>query len=225
MVGGPAGRRAAANYPESRHVRVARRLLLWQGMKRLDISPRFLPALAIAVVLGLATSPALAQPSLVPETPVASEPTIHARTTHYGLWVAALDVAGLVAAISTENGAILFGTYMVGGPAVHLFHGNFKGAAASFGLRTGLAIGGALIGSMGDCGGPEPDWCKLERTLIGGLAGVGTALAIDWFWLSKKTTYVQAEPPALLRAGSLRANPDFQVSQTGSMMLGLSGSF
>jgi hypothetical protein len=185
-----------------------------------------LPALGIVLALALATSPASAQPSLAPETPATPLPTAYAHTRSYGLWVAGIDAAGLVLSLATENGSFLAGSYLLGAPVVHLFHGNFKGALGSFGLRTGLVLGGMLVGTALDqCGDGNYDLCGVEGLVYGGLAGAGAALLLDWFWLAEKTTYVTARPPALLRAGSLQANPDLQVSNTGSMMLGLRGSF
>ena len=186
---------------------------------------RALPALGIVLALALATSPAAAQPSLAPETPATPLPTTYAHTQHYGLWVAGVDVAGFALTLATENGSFFAGSYLLGAPAVHLFQGNFKAALGSFGLRTGLVLGGMFIGGRVDRCGDGNYGCDVDNLLIGGLIGAGSALLLDWFWLSEKTTYVSSRQPALLRAGSLQANPDLQVSNTGSMMLGLRGSF
>lgn len=188
-------------------------------------SGRPLAVLGVVIALAIASAPARAQPSLAPDAPQAA-PAPYVRTEHYGLWVAAVDVAGFAAAVGTNKPGFLVTSYLFAAPAVHLFHGNFKSALGSFGLRTGLILGGLMVGSMlNDCGYQDGSWCDVERTLIGGLIGAGTALVADWFWLAEKTTRVYPNPPALLRAGSLRANPDLQVSHTGSMMLGLRGSF
>ncbi|HWN68873.1 MAG TPA: hypothetical protein VNM90_14645 [Haliangium sp.] len=188
-------------------------------------SPRALALAGVVCALALAGAPALAQPSLIPEAP-APAPASYVRTDHYGLWVAGVDAAGFAAALATNEPGYLATSYLFGAPAVHLFHGNYKSFLGSISLRTGLVLGGMFIGSrFGDCGQPEPDWCELERTFLGGLIGAGSALVIDWFWLAEKETRVYTAPPALVRAGSLRANPDLQVSHTGDMMLGLRGSF
>jgi hypothetical protein len=197
-------------------------------MKRCDISPRFgrpLALLGIVIALAIASSPARAQPSLAPETPVTPAPGWHASTEHYGLQVAGLDALGFAASLSTKNPGLLLGSYLFAGPAVHLFHGNVKTAFGSFGLRTGLVLGGLLVGSMLSNCGADGGPCRPERIVVGGLLGAGTALVTDWFLLSEKTTRVYVRPPALLRAGSLRANPDLQVSNAGSMTFGLRGSF
>ena len=187
---------------------------------------RALPALGIVLALALATSPAAAQPSLAPETPATPLPTTYAHTQHYGLWVAGVDVAGFALSLATEDGSYFLGSYLLGAPAVHLFQGNFKSALGSIGLRTGLVLGGMFVGSrVADCGPDSSFSCGLDGLVIGGLIGAGSALLLDWFWLSEKTTYVSSRQPALLRAGSLQANPDLQVSNTGDMMLGLRGSF
>jgi hypothetical protein len=198
-------------------------------MNRCDISPRFgrpLALLGIVLALAIASSPARAQPSLAPESPVTPAPGWHVSTEHYGHWVAGVDAVGFAASLSTKNPGLLIGSYLFGAPAVHLLHGNVKTAFGSFGLRAGLVLGGLLAGSMlSNCGAGDGGACRPERIVVGGLLGAGTALVTDWFLLSEKTTRVYVRPPALLRAGSLRANPDLQVSNTGSMTFGLRGSF
>jgi hypothetical protein len=194
----------------------------------LRVFPGALALLGIVIALAISSAPAHAQPSLVPATPATPAPetpqTI-AITDHYGLWVAGVDLAGFAAAVAADKPEILLTSYLAAGPVVHLFHRNFKAAFGSFGLRAGLIFGGAMLGAIAsDCRHGET-LCGVEGTIYGGLIGAGTALVIDWFWLSEKTTRVPASPPALLRAGSLQANPDLQVSNTGSMMLGLRGSF
>lgn len=219
-------------------MRVAHRLLSSGGMKRCHVlSHRSRPRpfarrgawplalLGAALMLALATSPARAQPSLAAETPAAPPPLQYVRTTHYGLWVMAVDVAGFAAALGTENPNILVGSYLFAAPSVHLLYGNYKTALGSFGLRAGLVFGGALVGNaLAGCDG-EDGMCMPLGALLGGVVGAGAALLTDWVLLSEKTTRVYATPPALLRAGSLRANPDLQVGHTGSVLLGLRGSF
>lgn len=198
---------------------------------------RALAPLGIAIALAVASAPAAAQPSLSPEAPVAPAPAWAATpetpetpktiavTQHYGLWVLAADLAGFAAAAAVEKPELLLASYLSAGSVVHLFHGNFKSALGSVGLRAGLIFGGAMVGAMAtDCrnGG---SLCGAEGIILGGFIGAGTALLADWIWLAEKTTHVPANPPALLRAGDLRANPELQVSQTGDMMLGLRGSF
>jgi hypothetical protein len=192
---------------------------------RLARCSRLLIALGAVIALGLSGSPAQAQPSLTPEALATPAPAPQVRTEHYGLWVMAADLGGVAASYATET-PLFLGTYLLAAPAVHLLHGNGKAALGSFGLRVGLPFVGFAVGSMlSDCGWADGDYCMPDRRLAGVVIGTGTALLADWLLLARKTRREPAPPPALLRAGSLRLNPDVQASHTGNMLLGLRGSF
>jgi hypothetical protein len=70
------------------------------------------------------------------------------------------------------------GTYVLGGPIIHLAHEQSGRALGSIGLRvglpaTGLLVGGALAAS---CGGAS-EWCLVGAVLFGGVIGLGGVLA------------------------------------------------
>lgn len=112
------------------------------------------------------------------------------RTVSYGTHVFLADLASwavLGAGADSELGALGAAGMFLGGPIVHLAHGNNSGAVYSLLARTGLPLGGALLFSSGcddggDCAG---------GIVAGILLGYGTALAVDWFHLSKKTEVVE----------------------------------
>lgn len=183
-----------------------------------------LALLGALITLTLASAPAHAQPAFMPDAPDAPAPRV--RTERYGFTLAAADGAGIVAAFAFEESSILYGSYLLTGPIVHLFHGNLGTALGSFGLRAGLPMAGIMLGAAaGDCGYAATGECNRDFRVHGVLLGATTALLVDWIFLARTTTREPAEAPALLRAGSLRANPSFQVSHTGTTLLGLDGRF
>lgn len=187
-----------------------------------------LPLALLGAVLALALSgvPAQAQPGYLPEPPAAPAPAPRVRTERYGLMMAAVDVAGFVTSVATEEFAVAAGSYFLAGPIVHLFHRNYGTAAASLGLRSSLVLGGFLVGTLfSHCGWGDGEYCSPDYRLHGVLVGSASAFLLDWLWLAKTITPEEPEPPALLRAGSLRANPGVQMSRGGSLLLGLEGHF
>ncbi len=180
---------------------------------------RLIVLLSIAF-LTLLVSSADAQPGLTPpgQTPAqayAQQPYVQqqqpiTREVSYGWHIFAVDVASwLVLSASRESEGLAMlgaGGIFLGGPMVHLAHGNTSSAGYSLIARVGLPFGGALLlgSTCADDGGLD---C-LGNTLLGGFLGYGTALALDWFVLAKKTEVVA--PPtgwASLRP-SLNVTPD-----------------
>jgi hypothetical protein len=73
-----------------------------------------------------------------------------------------------------------FGAYALGGPVVHLVHGNPGRAFASLGMRVGGPILLAFAGVAAEnCGNQGGDFCGLGGALLGVTAGVITAVAVD----------------------------------------------
>ena len=182
--------------------------------------------LGALVSLILASAPAHAQPAFMPDAPPAPAPATRVRTERYGFTLAAVDAAGFVAMLATEEPVYFMGSYTLAGPIMHLLHGNYGTAAGSLALRTGLPMAGFMVGyALSDCGYADGPFCASDYRLHGVVLGASTALLLDWLMLAKTTTREPVEAPAFLRAGSLRANPGLQVSRTGTMLLGLEGQF
>lgn len=195
------------------------------GLLAAQRSPLPLAILGAVLVLGLSASPVRAQPGPMPEAPATPASSPQVRTEHYGLWVAAVDVGGVAASWAVDK-PLFVGTYLLAAPAVHLFHGNVRTAMGSLGLRAGLAILGFAGGWMlSDCGYVDGPACQPDHRLAGIAIGTGAALLVDWFLLARKTRHEEVTPPPLVRAGSLRLYPEVQTSRTGSMLLGLRGTF
>ena len=117
------------------------------------------------------------------------------RTTSYGWHVFAADAATWAMLSLGDNGSSegiatigAMGLFF-GGPMVHLAHGNTSGAGYSLLARAGLPLTGAFLGSA-TCDQSNDDWGCLGSVLLGTTLGYGAALAIDWFYLAKKTEVV-----------------------------------
>lgn len=106
--------------------------------------PRAAPAPAPALVAA-----AVAVALTLPAAPARAE------TEWYGFQVIGTDVVGwtlFLGGVKIETwqlGAVGFGTLLLGGPVVHLAHGNYGRAGISFGMRAagpalGLAVGGLV---------------------------------------------------------------------------------
>lgn len=68
-------------------------------------------------------------------------------------------------------------TYALGGPIIHLAHGNPGTALGSVALRVGAPIGGAMLGC--GAGGGDGEFGCLGGAALGFLAGYVTAVAVD----------------------------------------------
>ena len=179
--------------------------LRWVGVGNsvaLPGSMRLLVVLPIAFLLAF-TAIADAQPGMTPPGQTApyqgpryepmpqlqySQP-LPTRTVSYGTHVFLADLASwAVIGASEENdlaGVGVAGLFL-GGPIVHLVHGNNSGAVYSLLARTALPFGGALLFSSG-C---DDDYDCLGGIIAGSMLGYAGALALDWFHLAKKTEVV-----------------------------------
>lgn len=187
----------------------------------------------VALVWGLAGSVsndaiAAEHEAILPEK--ASEPTPSTkeprpRTHWYGWQILLTDAtAGALFAGSHALRApvpawtlfsLSIGTYALGGPIIHLAHGQTARAVGSLGLRVALpAALGLLVHPFGGCDGVSK--CERKRASIAVVAGLVSALVIDATFLA----WEPRERPAP-RAFVL---PSLDLGTDGGQV-GLTGSF
>lgn len=153
------------------------------------------------------------------------------RSRWYGWQTLATDGAAValfatgVAASSGELAAFSGAPFALGGPIVHLAHRRGGAAAASLGIRLGLATSGFFVGAaMKSCGpSSEEDTgyaCGLNAAAIGVLAGAGVAMIIDTAFLARED--VRLERPQ--RTAALSVSPAVSVTKS-SGTVGLAGAF
>jgi hypothetical protein len=155
------------------------------------------------------------------------------RSHWYGWQTAATDgaaVALLATGIAAESGELAGfsgATFALGGPIVHLAHGRGGAAAASLGIRVGLATSGFFAGAaMKSCppsSSEEEDdsyACGLEAAAIGMLVGAGAAMVIDTAFL----THEDIRPERPQRTAALSVSPAVSVTKS-SGTVGLAGAF
>jgi hypothetical protein len=113
-------------------------------------------------------------------------------------------------------GVIGLGGYVLGGPLIHLGHGEPLNGLGSFGLRLGLPAAGGLIGSTVpyDCSGFLCGW---EPIGYGILIGMGAAVVLDAAFLG----YRRGDDAASTTA---RLVPTFSLAGERTT-LGVAGTF
>lgn len=135
----------------------------------------------------------LAAPGLSPApTPgaatAAPEASLEPTRRWYGWGTLLTDGAALVLTVASFNAGngpgadalatAAVGSYLFGGPLVHLSHSRPGAAAGSLALRGGLPF---LMGGLGvaleDCSGG--DFCGVAGALLGGALGIVSAVVID----------------------------------------------
>jgi hypothetical protein len=101
--------------------------------------------------------------------------------------VASLGFVG-VGAGSESAGLVTLGVsgMILGGPLVHVFQSNSRGAYLSMGSRLGLPLAGMLL-FTGSC---DDEFDCLEGMAAGATLGFAGALVLDWFVFAKKTEWV-----------------------------------
>jgi hypothetical protein len=180
---------------------------------------RLVPSLLAAALVVAAAVPARADDGPPGLTPVADgqAPAPAPRTHWYGWQIMAIDAASVATAAASQNGVVMAGVYVSGGPLVHLVNQRPAAALGSAALRVGLPLAGMYTGAaMATCN-DEDDWlCPMGEMALGGIAGMLTASVIDWTVLSTET----AEPER-----GFTAAPSVAVSGRGDVRLGLSGRF
>lgn len=135
-----------------------------------------------------------------------------------------------------DRGGVLLaavGSYLLVPPIIHLAHGRPGIAAASFGLRLGVPLGGALFG-VGASSGCGDGYCRLAGAALGFVVGVVAASAIDAGALSNEkvddgtTSEDSAAAPARVRPPAPRAialTPLGGPRREGGFDVGLGGAF
>lgn len=133
------------------------------------------------LVLRVGRAPAAPTAAESPASPLQKRTHSH----WYGWQTLMVDGVSLlvmpVVAAKAESTSALYlvvGGYALGGPVVHLAHGEIGRAAGSLGLRVAMPFLGALAGVMvqGDCRG---DFGCISGAIIGGGLGVVAAVVID----------------------------------------------
>lgn len=123
-------------------------------------------------------APAAAEPSPAPPA--------RKHTHWYGWQTIIVDGMSLlvmpVMAAETNSSSVValaVGSYALGGPIVHLAHGEIARAAGSLGLRVGLPFVGAIGGAMVEGSSCHGEFCGLRGAVLGGALGVLAAVVID----------------------------------------------
>jgi len=116
-------------------------------------------------------------------------------------------------------------TYALGGPVVHLTHGNYGRAAISLGLRVLLPIVGANIGvAFSSCDNHQTfaNLCSVDGMAAGFLVGAATAAAADNLLVTPWTIAGgEAAPP---KPTALTVSPRIVATQDRAIF-GLGGRF
>ena len=136
----------------------------------------------------------------------------------YGVDIILVDAAVLVTSIALESPTVALAGYGLGGPAVHLMHGNRGGAIYSLATRGLLPAAAFLVGGTiahSNCLADAS--CGMGGAYIGGLLGIGAAIVIDWTVLAKKP----ARPP---RAAGLTVAPSLMIDEE-QISFSLAGAF
>lgn len=129
----------------------------------------------------------------------------------YGAYTLATDGASLVLAVAggvldrEGEGLVMagLGGYLVGGPIVHLAHGNPGRSLLSLGTRAGLPVTVAFLGVAAENCGGRGDFCGLGGAIIGFGLGMVAAVAIDAAAIARD----EVEPPVTFSPVA-RVNPD-----------------
>ncbi len=183
----------------------------------LALSILTLPSLAIAQEAP-GTHPAMTHPA-TDEIPATTQ------VERYGWQIGLLDTAAVLMVLSSadsDSGSVALlggGIYLLGGPAVHAARGNPGRAFGSLALRVGLPLIGARLAESGSSCDPEyDDYCgddDMVRVILGGMAGVVAAGAIDWIFLAKDERKV----------GPLSIQPSIAPTPGGGGQVGIMGVF
>jgi hypothetical protein len=187
--------------------------------------------------LAAPAAPASAQPE--PAEP-AQPPAPTARATEsswYGWQVMIADAASIammgsgLAARNAPIGYLGLGGYLVAAPIVHGAHGRVGVGFASFGLRAGLPMVGAMLGyaAAGSCSREEQEkllGCFFHgwgEAVAGGLVGAAGAVVIDAALLAHETRPIaQPREDGIPKVTSVSPSYD---PRTRSAALGLGGTF
>jgi hypothetical protein len=140
-------------------------------------------------------------------SPAAAEETGATRTREvwYGWQTLSTDAAALALGLGLGQvnpkvgGYTVLGGYLLGGPTVHILHGQYGRAGISLGLRAvlpltlglgGLALGSAQCDKQSDSSSEIPGMCSVLLgslgAITGGVAGIIGASALDMGFVARK---------------------------------------
>lgn len=149
--------------------------------------------LGVAIVAATVHAPAAqAQHGAAPGAP---PPAPRVETRWYGWQILAVDVAS-AATLASGGGDLTWGLgiggLVLGGPAIHVLHGQRGRAAGSLALRVGAPlVGGLLMSATCDERGRDQTLGCLGEIAWGVLIGAGVALAFD---LARANDVVEVGP-------------------------------
>lgn len=165
-------------------------------------------------------------PAVVPPTPTRkAEKADATRDRWYGWQVLVVDGVSLLVATPALPPLGVAG-YVLGAPIVHAAHGSWGTAAGSVGLRVGLPLLGAFVGSEGLDRGSCRELCV--GGVIGAGAGILTAIALDAAALSWETVPVTKQDRDEARARPARSfavSPGIAPRREGGVDVGVTGVF
>lgn len=140
------------------------------------------------------------------------------KTRWYGWQTLLADASTPLLAFAAPEA--MLGGYLLGAPIVHAAHERWGAAVLSLGLRVGLPLAGAALGSAGaNCPHKEYDssWCGFAEVLFGASLGIVAAIAIDAAALSYETVPVRGVP-AKPRAPQLSLTPWIDRDRKGASL-------
>jgi hypothetical protein len=176
---------------------------------------------AVAVVLGLASTAAFAEPpEVTPQLkPVPDQPLVES----YRLQTAVADGIALLTLVAAHDQSVTgefgFGMYLLGAPIIHIIHRRPGRALGSLALRAGIPLTAALL-----LASSHQNSCPSDSTQCDDLSGIGLAAIgliggatlasiLDTAFLAKGD-----DPPA--RSWGPAVTPSH-----GGVTLGVAGSF
>jgi hypothetical protein len=171
-----------------------------------------------------------APPGSVAVTPPQVDGTLEVETQPSYRWqIGVADAASLAIMLSVTERGILGGglVYLLGGPTIHVAHGETGRAVGSLALRAALPIIGGLVGGKlwwnsqdARCRDGDPDFCADDEVNVGAVYGLGlgllTAMVVD-------TAFLARPVPIRREAGATWA-PQLAVTP-GHLGVGVAGRF
>ena len=171
------------------------------------------------LLLACIASVAAASPAVAQEMPASPEP--------YSGQILAADLGAMLLSLSaagmTNEGAFVL-LAPLGGPTVHALHGHPGRALGSLLLNVALPVAGGYVGYRIDAAscGPDAWFCGVGGLVLGGLAGIVTAMVTDAAVLAR----LPEDDTALAHVTTERSiTPLFAVNHEGSVALGVAGRF
>jgi hypothetical protein len=214
-----------------------RRFFLESGIRarRHSRVPRELFCAACLVAAMATAKVCLADASSVDGHATPDEPQSKLRRRWYGWQTFSVDgvAAGLLLGAVTTNGApALDGcsavSFVIGGPIVHLAHGQWEMALGSAGTRIVAPLFGAIIGSQFDgavhsTGSGQTSGSSSKWTATGAAIGGLVASAVDGLLFAYDEKPAPAVEQRHAQVVNIEATPTFVAINRG-FMIGLSGN-